>query len=206
MEDYERRVAAAQDAVDLAALECLVVDLAPPARGPGTQALALQPQQLGSVRIVDERGIDEHGGIRAIFGQASRSGSWRVPRTLNVRAVFGAIKLDFRSAEIGRGTSTLRVHVLFGEVIIIVPPGIRVQLEGSGILGEFSGQLDPDEDCAPDAPLLRITGESVLGEVSVQTRQLGESKRDAKRRRKLARKQRKNQLAAAQPGRLGPGR
>jgi hypothetical protein len=44
----------------------------------------------------------------------------------------------------------------------------------------------PEPD--PDRPVLRVTGLAIMGGVAIETRLLGESERDAHRRRKRERK------------------
>jgi hypothetical protein len=92
------------------------------------------------------------------------------------------------------------VTVVFGELVFIVPPSLRVISEVSVILASL-GQ--DDERAAPHGPsVVRITGHVVMGEVELSRRMPGETKRDARRRRRSERKQLKQ---AARQRALPPG-
>ena len=82
----------------------------------------------------------------------------------------------------------LHVIAILGDLEIIVPPWLAVECDATSVLGGFEeldrGRGAPD----PGRALLRITGFSVLGSVSIQTRLAGESRREAKKRVKAERK------------------
>jgi hypothetical protein len=81
-----------------------------------------------------------------------------------------------------------------GGAEIIVPPGLNVESDGIAILGGFDhteeASLDPD----PDAPILRLRGLALLGGVEVKIQLPGETAREAKRRRKLEKKEKRRRL------------
>jgi hypothetical protein len=78
---------------------------------------------------------------------------------------------------------------MWGGVDVIVPPGMNVECHGVGILGGFdqTGEGQPRD---PTAPTLRVTGVALMGGVEVTVRHLGESGRDARRRRRQERRER----------------
>ena len=91
----------------------------------------------------------------------------------NVRAtsIFGDLRLDFREARLTSMVTTVHVSATFASVLIIVPPGLRVECHGSAILGEFSHRSSMG-DAGPDAPTLRIVGMAVFGSVEVKVREM----------------------------------
>ena len=66
-----------------------------------------------------------------------------------------------------------------------------VETHGFGFRGGFEGVDQAGVDTDPDAPRLVIRGLAIMGGVEVTVRLPGETARDARQRRKLARKERR---------------
>ena len=113
----------------------------------------------------------EHQVVVAIMGGADRKGAWTPGANLYVTAVMGGAVLDFRQAQVGAGVTHVYVIAIMGGVEIIVPPGLRVESNGIGIMGGFehAGQLLPD---TPSGPVLRISGVAIMGGVEIKERPL----------------------------------
>ncbi|HSG48741.1 MAG TPA: LiaF domain-containing protein, partial [Longimicrobiales bacterium] len=127
--------------------------------------------------------------VIAVMGGATRKGRWAPARRNFAFAVMGGTELDFREAVLPPGVTEVQVFTVMGGVEIIVPPGVNVESHGIGIMGGFDhrgGEGSYDQD----APTLRITGLALMGGVDITERHIGESARDARRRRKLEAKER----------------
>lgn len=135
--------------------------------------------------------VAEQSVIVGILGGGGRSGRWVPARTNWAVAVCAGLEIDFREAVMPPGVTELRVSAVWAGVEIIVPPDIRLECSVAGILGgvDHNETVDPTPD--PDAPVLRVTGIALMGGVEVTTRYPGETGREAKRRRKGARRERK---------------
>lgn len=183
VDELEQRLAAAHAATSLAALDALVADLGPAPAAPG---VALAPVR-GDVVVRDDPHRREAATMWAVFGGVDRRGSWQVPRRMTIRCIMGGGHLDFREAEFGPGVTELHVRCVMGGLELIVPPGLQLDVDVSAVLG---GVENRHEASAPDPsrPILRITGMAVLGGLEIQTRRAGESRREAKRRLKAARR------------------
>jgi hypothetical protein len=144
-------------------------------------ALSALPAAPGEVR--------ERQTVLAVMGGAVRKGSWVPPRQLHVFAIMGGVELDFREARFGSGVVEVTVFALMGGVEITVPPGVRVEVDGIAIMGGFDEQSSTPGPVDPSAPVLRIGGFALMGGVEIRTRLPGESKRDARRRARLERKE-----------------
>ncbi len=119
--------------------------------------------------------VPEAKRVRAILSGAQRQGTWRVPKKLRVVAVMGGIDLDFREAEFGPGISEVKVTAVMGGVAIVVPPHLRVECDGSGILGVFEGMDRSAGERDSNAPMLRITGVALMGALEISVRPPGEA-------------------------------
>jgi hypothetical protein len=106
----------------------------------------------------------------------------------------GGVKLDFREALLPPGETEVWVFTTMGGVEIIVPPGLGVESNGIAILGSFEHREDIVMNPDPDAPFLRIKGLCLMGGVEVSIRLPGETPREAKRRRRLAKKEQRKRL------------
>jgi hypothetical protein len=189
-DDFERRVDLAYRAHSLEELDAVRTGL--PAlrtdRTGGTEGTALAEapvRALASPGDVRDRQL-----VVAILGGTERKGAWTPARQVNVLAVMGGVELDFREARFGPGVTELTVFAMMGGVEILVPPGLRVQSDGFGLLGGFEGldQDPPSND--PDQPTLRIRGIAIMGGVDITERRPGETAGDRKRRLRAERRAR----------------
>ncbi len=133
--------------------------------------------------------------IVAIFSGASRKGGWHAEPVMEILAVFGGVDLDFREAVLPGQEVVVRATAILGGVDIIVPPEMRV-VDGGGvaILGGRDIAGGSVESSGPDAPVLRIEGNCVLGGIDV--------KRKARKRKGIKDGSR---LGIGAPGEFGVG-
>lgn len=192
VDELERRLDLAHAARTVAALDELVADLAP-------SSTALVP--AASVAI-DDPNRPAHKKLRVIMSHIERRGRWTVPRTMRTSVMWGNAELDFRDASLAPGVTTIDVRVLMGNIEVILPPHLAVDVDVSSFMGavEERHRVPPDVD--PSHPVLRIVGAVRLGNLEITTRLSGESRGDAYRREKRERKQLRKQRQRA----LGAGR
>jgi cell wall-active antibiotic response 4TMS protein YvqF/uncharacterized protein DUF1707 len=119
----------------------------------------------------------------ALMSEVKKVGEWIPARRNVVHAIMGSAELDLREALLSQGEIEIVATAIMGEVKIIVPPGLRVECDGTAIMGEFK-ELHSAVGEDPTAPLVRIHGMALMGSVTVTTRLPGESALAAWRRRK----------------------
>jgi hypothetical protein len=178
VDELERRLDLAHGARSVAELDEIVADLAP------STALVT----LASTAI-DDPNRAERKKLRVVMSNLERRGRWTVPRTLRLRVLWGNAELDFRDASLGPGTTTIDVGILMGNLDIILPPQLAVEVDVSSFMGSVAerNRMPPDAD--PARPILHITGAVRLGNLDISTRLPGESARDASKRERRERKQ-----------------
>jgi hypothetical protein len=169
IDELERRVSLAHAATTPAELDVLVTDLAVSA-----------PQALVPVKR-----------LRVVLGSVERSGRWAVPQQLAARVLWGNIVVDLRDSELGPGITTIDVHVTMGNVEIVVPPGVDVDVDASSFLANVEERTVPDGSATKT---VRITGRVTLGNLEISTLRPGETKRDARRRRRWERRMHRRML------------
>ena len=179
VDELERRVSLAHAATTPAELDALVTDLALTA-----------PQALVPARR-----------MRVVLGSIERAGRWVVPQQLAARVVWGNLVIDLRDAQLGLGVTTIDVHVTMGNVEIIVPPGVDVDVDASSFLANVE---DRTVRGGSANKTVSITGRVRLGNLEVSTLRPGETKRDARRRTRWERHMRRHMLRRACMHRLPP--
>ena len=131
----------------------------------------LHPVPTAGTAVARPAGVvDQHQVVVAIMGGAERKGVWSPPANLYVVAFMGGSLLDFRDAQLGPGVTNVMVLAMMGGVEIVVPPGLRVESNGMGIMGGFehAGQYAGEPG---DGPVLRISGVAIMGGVEIKQRQ-----------------------------------
>lgn len=103
-----------------------------------------------------------------IFSGTSRKGVWQVPPEVEAINVFGSTDLDLREAVLPAGEIRLRAICVFGGMEIAVPPEMHVIDNGWAIMGGREMPPDTEQSASPDAPVLRISGVTVFGGLSVR--------------------------------------
>jgi hypothetical protein len=108
--------------------------------------------------------------IIAIFGGAMRKGQWNVEPKMAAVTIFGGASLDFREVQLPLQMS-LHATSVFGGVDIVVPPEVRVIDSGIALFGGRDTGSGTPESAAPDAPVLRLTGLTLFGGLSLRHKQ-----------------------------------
>jgi hypothetical protein len=140
-------------------------DLVPITHDLPVQGSAPQPARRPSP-VVPGRESERHV---AILGGFERKGTWVVPRQLSILAMMGGADLDLREARFAAPEVTITVNCFMGGAQITVPPHVDVVMEGTGIMGGYSGpgrRVPAELDDA--SPRVRIRGIAVWGGVSVE--------------------------------------
>ncbi|UCC26445.1 MAG: DUF1707 and DUF2154 domain-containing protein [Gemmatimonadales bacterium] len=196
VEEFERRVELAHRADSMEALRKLLDDLPRPEQLPSRQearSLAETGDPRGEIEAHGPRPmathVPEQTVVLGLLGGGVRRGAWHPARYNYAIGVLGGAELDFRDCAMPPVTD-VRAFAVMGGVEIIVPPDVIVETSGVGILGGFE-HISPEPGAPRNAPVLRVSGLALMGGVEVRVRYPGESERDAKRRRKLERREQK---------------
>jgi hypothetical protein len=117
-----------------------------------------------------------------------RSGPWTVPAQNSFRTWLGHIELDLREAQISAPETHIHARALFGDIKMLVPEGIAVELQARTRLGRTKLQAKSE---VPGAPRIVLTGGTFSGSINVRHPRLWEKVR-RRGRRSTAAVQRKN--------------
>jgi len=164
IDELERRLNAVYRTRSVGELQAVLVDLPalPDAIDPG-----------GPPTIAPEAAVPPRGLLVAAMGGASRRGSWLVPRHLKVYAIMGGAEIDLREASFGAGVTEIEAYAIMGGIDILVPPGVRVEMMGVGIMGGFDASAGDASALSDDQPIVRVSGMAVMGGVGCSRKELG---------------------------------
>jgi len=99
-----------------------------------------------------------------------RGGRWRVPEQFRAVVYKGSGQLDLRAAELTGPETTLFVIAYKSRVDVVVPLGLRVNLEGFGVSKGWSAEEDLESYLPADAPVVHVRGIGYKGTVEVSTK------------------------------------
>jgi hypothetical protein len=102
-----------------------------------------------------------------------RGGRWRVPERFTSVVYKGGGWLDLRAAELTAPVTTVLAVAYKSRIDVLVPPGVRVELDGFGVSKGWSQQEELERLAPRDAPVVHIRGIAYKGTIEVATRPPG---------------------------------
>lgn len=106
--------------------------------------------------------------IVSVFGDATLVGAWRAPAAVRPVSVFGDVELDLSRATLTEGRIEITPVTPFGDIDVLVPPGVEVDVSGFTLFG--SKKIRIAEPAGPgSAPLVRIRAFSLFGSIKIRS-------------------------------------
>jgi len=105
-----------------------------------------------------------------VFGDVRRGGRWIVPELSRWESLFGDVVLDLREAQVTAGEVTVDAGTIFGDVDVLVPEGVLVEVRSRVLFGDVrqqAGEVGP-----AGAPRVVLVGGTVFGDVKVRSSRL----------------------------------
>ncbi len=136
-DEFDERMRAALTARTSADLDKLTADL--PAVMPGSTAPAVPGRPAGRWAVAYKNSI-------------RRGGRWRVPERFTSVVYKGDGWLDLRAAELTSPVTTVLAIAYKSRIDILVPRGVRVELEGFGVSKGWSAEEELEIRLPQDAP------------------------------------------------------
>ncbi len=158
-DEFDQRMRAALTARTGPDLEKLTADLPAATASPVSRAPA-------SARAPGRFAIAFKSSIR-------RGGRWRVPERHTSVVYKGSGWLDLRAAELSGHDTTMLVVAYKSRVDVLVPPGVRIELDGFGVSKGWSEHEDREALLPRDAPVVHVRGIAYKGTIEVSTRPPG---------------------------------
>ncbi|MFI0407593.1 DUF1707 domain-containing protein [Actinomadura sp. 3N508] len=148
-EELVERTEAACTAVTRGDLEHITADL-PGMGAPGANPAPLQVKRKFS----------------AFMGDCKERIVGRIDGPLEAISVMGDVELDLRGAQVPAGEVSVTAHAVMGDIKIIVPDGVRVEVTGHNFLGARKVAV---RDPLPGArvPVVHVTAHAVMGDVKI---------------------------------------
>ncbi len=156
-EEFDGRMRAVLTARTIGELDRLTEDVPAPAARGGTVTAGGSPGRWAV----------------AYKNSVRRGGRWRVPERFQAVVYKGNGLLDLRAAELIAPVTTVAAIAYKSRIDILVPPGVRVEMEGFGVSKGWSGAEDLERLAPRDAPVIQVRGIAYKGSVEVRTRPAG---------------------------------
>ena len=154
-DEFDERMRAALTAKTSADLDRLTSDL--PAAGPAAAAPAAPAPGPGKWAVAYKNSV-------------RRAGRWRVPERFNVVIYKGEGWLDLRAAELTAPVTTVVAYAYKSRIDILVPPGVRVEMNGLGVSKGWSAEEDAEIRLPHDAPTVHVRGTGYKGTIETRTK------------------------------------
>jgi len=114
----------------------------------------------------------------SVFGGNQQRGRWRIEGETNAVSFMGGCLLDLREAEVVGDEAVINAFAFMGGIDVIVPEGIRVELDGFAFMGGKNGRIK-NVPIIPGSPVIRVHAFAFMGGVNVRSK--GESTRASRR-------------------------
>jgi Domain of unknown function (DUF1707) len=154
-DEFDERMRAALTAKTSADLDRLTSDL--PAAPPADAAPPAPPPSAGRWAMAYKNSV-------------RRGGRWRVPERFNVVIYKGEGWLDLRAAELTAPVTTVVAYAYKSRIDILVPPGVRVEMNGLGVSKAWSAEEDAEIRLPHDAPTVHVRGTAYKGTIETRTK------------------------------------
>jgi hypothetical protein len=99
-----------------------------------------------------------------------RAGRWQVPEQFRTVVYKGSGHIDLRAAELTAPVTTLFAVAYKSRIDVLVPLGVRVELDGFGVTKGWSAEEDLESRLPADAPVVHVRGIGYKGTIEVRTK------------------------------------
>jgi hypothetical protein len=130
------------------------------------------PEETGSATAVVAKPTGRAPGRLAVAYKSSirRGGRWRVPERFRAIVYKGSGHIDLRAAELTSPSTTLFAIAYKSRIDVLVPLGVRVELDGFGVSKGWSAEEDLESRLPADAPVVHVRGVGYKGTIEVSTK------------------------------------
>jgi hypothetical protein len=130
------------------------------------------PLGADAPRPVSPRTAGKKPGRFAMAYKSSirRGGRWQVPEQFRTVVYKGSGHIDLRAAELSSAVTTLYAIAYKSRIDVLVPLGVRVELDGFGVSKGWSAEEDLESRLPADAPVIHVRGVAYKGTVEVSTK------------------------------------
>jgi Domain of unknown function (DUF1707) len=130
------------------------------------------PESTRPSRTVEPAAAGHKPGRVAIAYKSSvrRAGRWQVPEQFRTVVYKGSGHIDLRAAELTAPVTTLFAVAYKSRIDVLVPLGVRVELDGFGVSKGWSAEEDLESRLPADAPVVHVRGIGYKGTIEVSTK------------------------------------
>jgi len=124
------------------------------------------PPPVGSTRTVST--------VVCVMSGQKRTGRWRLPARVRGWTLMGDIQLDLREVVCAEPEVEIVVWTVMGDLKMIVPDGVEVELTGFDVMGDRELRLAPVRR-VPGTPIIHVKAYTVMGDVKIRSSGVAEA-------------------------------
>lgn len=106
------------------------------------------------------------GSAYAILSSAETRGRWQPQDSTTAVALMGEAVIDLQGVEFEGDELVISAFAVLGEVVIVVPEGVAVNIRGVAVMGDRV--VEVDDAVVPGAPVVRVEGLALMGQITVR--------------------------------------
>lgn len=103
----------------------------------------------------------------AFMSEVRKEGAWTPTPVIVANTIMGSVVLDFREVQVPAQGVDIYTDVIMGELKVILPPGLPADVDCSTFMGSVK---DRSKAGVAGAPTIRITGNTMMGGITVVTK------------------------------------
>ena len=165
MEEYESRVAVAQNARDDSELARALSGL--PALGGAPSGFSERRDSAEAPGNRIDARLSGGSNIACVMGERRLEGDWLSGDRVSSATIMGSTSLDLRDSALPPGRLKLEVFVFMGELRVVVPRGLCVRLNVFPFMGDACMDRDVGSRVEPGKPYLEIDGFVMMGSIRI---------------------------------------
>jgi hypothetical protein len=129
------------------------------------------PDSPSAARTVERAAGRKPGRFAVAYkNSVRRAGRWQVPEQFRTVVYKGSGHIDLRAAELTAPVTSLFAIAYKSRIDVLVPLGVRVELDGFGVSKGWSAEEDLESRLPADAPVVHVRGIGYKGTIEVSTK------------------------------------
>jgi hypothetical protein len=121
--------------------------------------------------VAPATGVRKPGRLAIAYkSSVRRAGRWQVPEQFRTVVYKGSGHIDLRAAELTAPVTTLFAVAYKSRIEVLVPLGVRVELDGFGVTKGWSAEEDLESRLPAAAPVVHVRGIGYKGTIEISTK------------------------------------
>jgi len=155
---------------DAPIVDALAAPVPAPAMDKGSDCQSAMYFKNPTQEMIEQSYHTSKTSIGIMFNQSAKNfrGKFTLAKSVTAGHIMSGSTIDLSLADFIYPVTKIMVSTIMGGVHVIVPRGVRVEINGLGIMGSFCGmKAGQNIHAGQDAPLVVLNGFAIMGGVDV---------------------------------------